>query len=351
MNDWTRLALCALTLTTATALAPVQAQQPTTAAKPWYKLPFDPARAQPCDRACLVDIGDQFLRAMEAEDPRRLPLAEEVYVTENTGRMALGEGVLWRASMKPTDFRINVADPESGQIAMQLVYTLEGRPAMIAIRLKVERRMITEVEELYDRNVAPEAMELLAKPRPALLADVPKSQRASREYLIYAANAYFDALTGEDGRIAPFDKECVRHEQGYRTVNNKTPGRASPSPVLPDPSTEMGRLFSKLSTMTCEEQVSTDIFAGIKKIWPRRAVVDEQKGLVAIFPLFVHDGTRRPTVPGSIGSARGGLGMIVNLVTMETFGIRNGKIQEVEAFPFVTLPYGLGDGWTPATGR
>ena len=43
--------------------------------------------------------------------------------------------------------------------------------------------------------------------------------------------------------------------------------------------------------------------------------------------------------------------MILNMVTMETFGIRNGRIQEVEAFPFVTFTYGLGDGWTPAAGR
>jgi hypothetical protein len=46
-----------------------------------------------------------------------------------------------------------------------------------------------------------------------------------------------------------------------------------------------------------------------------------------------------------------GLGMILNMVTMETFGIRNGKIHEVEAFPFITFGYGLGDGWTPAAAR
>jgi hypothetical protein len=40
-----------------------------------------------------------------------------------------------------------------------------------------------------------------------------------------------------------------------------------------------------------------------------------------------------------------------NLVTMETFGIRGGLIHEVEVFPFVTQPYGLGDGWTPGSGR
>ena len=39
-------------------------------------------------------------------------------------------------------------------------------------------------------------------------------------------------------------------------------------------------------------------------------------------------------------------------MTVETFGIRGGLIHEVEVFPFVTIPYGLGtlkgireDGW------
>ena len=38
-------------------------------------------------------------------------------------------------------------------------------------------------------------------------------------------------------------------------------------------------------------------------------------------------------------------------VTMETFGIRGGLIHEVEVFPFVTLSYGLGNGWTEGSGR
>ncbi len=51
---------------------------------------------------------------------------------------------------------------------------------------------------------------------------------------------------------------------------------------------------------------------------------------------------------GEALAPQGAMGMVTNLVTMETFGIRGGKIHEVEAFPFVTLPLGLGDGWTPA---
>jgi len=84
----------------------------------------------------------------------------------------------------------------------------------------------------------------------------------------------------------------------------------------------------------------------MKCIRPRRAlVVDEQKGLVAMFPLFIHDGTRRNAAPGTPP------GMLQNLVTMEVFAIRGGKIHQVEVFPFVTLPYGLGNGWTPGSGR
>ena len=45
------------------------------------------------------------------------------------------------------------------------------------------------------------------------------------------------------------------------------------------------------------------------------------------------------------------IGMLINMTTMETFGIRGGRIHEVEVFPFVVLPYGLNNGWTPGAGR
>lgn len=44
-------------------------------------------------------------------------------------------------------------------------------------------------------------------------------------------------------------------------------------------------------------------------------------------------------------------GQLQNMVTMEVFGIRNGRIHEVEVFPFVTILYGLVNGWTPGSGR
>lgn len=44
-------------------------------------------------------------------------------------------------------------------------------------------------------------------------------------------------------------------------------------------------------------------------------------------------------------------GMLQNLATMETFSVRGGLIHHVEAAPFVSIPYGLGNGWTPGSGR
>ena len=119
-----------------------------------------------------------------------------------------------------------------------------------------------------------------------------------------------------------------------------------PAPFIPTADTEQGREMLRFSMLTCAEQIDTKTFAYMKHIRPRRAlIIDEQKGLVGTFPLFVHDGTRRGASPGDPP------GMLQNLVTMETFGIRDGLIQHVEAFPFVTLPYGLGNGWTPGSGR
>jgi hypothetical protein len=46
-----------------------------------------------------------------------------------------------------------------------------------------------------------------------------------------------------------------------------------------------------------------------------------------------------------------GIGMLINMTTMETLGIRGGRIHEVEVFPFVVLPYGSNNGWTPGAGR
>lgn len=309
---------------------------------------WNPAAIKECDRACLIGIMDGYMDAIFKHDPKAVPpLSIDVRMTENTGEMEVGEGVLWRFKTEPTSFKIYVADPVAGQVAQQARLKIGGRDALVAVRLKVDRGKIQEIEQLYDRNIDSAAIPLLTTPLPVLTTDVPPAERTSRDILIRAANSYFDALEGDNGKIAAFADDCVRHENGYQTVNNPPPGgRMMPAPFMPTADTPQGREMLKFSMLTCAQQIDTKIFAYMKHIRPRRAlIVDEQKGLVATFPLFVHDGTSRNAKPDAPP------GMLQNLVTMETFGIRGGLIRHVEVFPFVTLPYGLGNGWTLGSGR
>jgi hypothetical protein len=309
---------------------------------------WNPANLKPCDRGCLIGIMDGYMNAIFAHDSKAVPpLSIDIRMTENTGEMSVGEGVLWRFKPESTGFNIYVADPASGQVALQTRLKIGGKDALVAVRLKVDRGKIQEIEQLYDRSVEAAALPLLTTPPLVLTSDVPADQRASRDILFRAANSYFDALEGESGKIGAFADDCVRHENGYQTVNNPPPGgRMMPAPFIPTADTQQGREMLKFSMLTCAQQIDTKIFAYMKHIRPRRAlVIDEQKGLVATFPLFIHDGTSRTAKPDAPP------GMLQNLVTMETFAIRGGLIRHVEAFPFVTLPYGLGNGWTIGSGR
>jgi hypothetical protein len=309
---------------------------------------WSPSRVKDCNRECLVGIMDGYMNAIYKHDPKAVPpLAVDVRMTENTGHMDVGEGVLWRNKVEPTPFMIYVADPVTGQVALQARLMIGGRNALVAVRLKVDRGQISEIEQLYDRAINDAAIPLLTTPRPGLVTDIPASERTSREVLAYAANSYFDALEGDDGKIAAFADDCARHENGYQTVNNPPPGgRMMPAPPLPNPDTPQGKEQLRFSMLTCTQQIDSKIFAYMKHIRPRHAViVDQQEGVATIFCLFVHDGTRRGAKPDDPP------GMLMNAMIVESFGIRGGKIHEVEAMPFVTIPYGLGDGWTEGSGR
>jgi hypothetical protein len=50
--------------------------------------------------------------AIYKHDPKAVPpLALDVRMTENTGVMDVGEGVLWRNRVAPTTFNLIAADP------------------------------------------------------------------------------------------------------------------------------------------------------------------------------------------------------------------------------------------------
>jgi hypothetical protein len=152
---------------------------------------WNPARVKECDRTCLINIMDGYMSAIFKHDPKAVPaLAKDVRMTENTAQVDVGEGVLWRSKVEPTSFKIYVADPAFGQVAIQTRLKIQGRDALVAVRLKIDRGKMQEIEQLYDRNVNEAAIELLTTPRPGLVNDLTMETFGIRDGLIHEVEAF-----------------------------------------------------------------------------------------------------------------------------------------------------------------
>src|ERR1700677_4762637 len=127
-----------------------------------------------CDRACLTGVLDQYLNAMVANDWKKAPVAANTKYTENAARLPLSEG-LWFTAAGLTDYKIVLADPQGSGAAFIGVLTEHmppGQPprnTILALRIKVANRQITEAEAVVVRNVNERNMANLHAPRPALL--------------------------------------------------------------------------------------------------------------------------------------------------------------------------------------
>lgn len=89
---------------------------------------WNAARVKGCDHACLVGIMDGYMNAMFKRDLKLAPpMQKDVRMTENTAVMSVGEGVLWRSRTEPTSFKIYVADPVNGEVALQTRLKVQGR--------------------------------------------------------------------------------------------------------------------------------------------------------------------------------------------------------------------------------
>ncbi len=296
-----------------------------------------------CDRACMIALTDQYLSALVKHDPAGLPLARGVRFTENTAEIRIGDGLWVGASEAPSTFKIYAVDPESNQVGFYGVMKENGRPLIIALRLRIVDGEITEIEHVLARNLRPDRMQNLITPRAAFLADVPPAERTPREDMINAANSYFESIEHGNGELAPFAEDCERHENGGQTTHNATP---VPWPV-PMGSPADDRAMAIIGTLTCTAQVDSGILSFITRLWPRRlGLVEEEKGLVYAFPMFQHRGAvhdiKIKGVPGvDVVHMNGGTS---NLQAGEIFKIRAGKIHEIEAMG-VSLPYGTKSPW------
>jgi hypothetical protein len=309
---------------------------------------MSPAAAAPkCDRQCLVDLMQKYIGALAKHDPKGLPFDKKVKFTENADKtievLEVGKGLWENASAGPTEFQIYAADPIAQAATCLVVLKEKDKDVMLGVRIKLKNGKITEAEHMIVRpggmSKTPfSSMPTLQKARPGFAEDIPKAEQMKREDLTRIGLAYYDALTGEDGKLAPFAKECERRENGMTSAGGPQRGggaKTGPGGGMPG----MGG-----GTPTdCEGQLTAGVFSYITEIKPRLVVADVQKGLAVGFSMFRHDGTKRlpkDAPPGTSNKTQ----WHFNMAAMHIFKIRNGKIYEIEA-PGATLDYDIKSGW------
>jgi hypothetical protein len=283
-----------------------------------------------CDRACLEGFANQYVEALVAHNPFGMPLGRKVKFSENDVLLDLGDGV-WNTVTGAGTYKLYVADPQSGQVGFIGTMRENSTPIVVAARLKIENRKITEIETVINRTAAAaSSVEQLGKPDPVFTETVPEAQRAPRDALIASANKYFDAIEKGTADPAAFDKDCDRMENGAQMTNS--PSRPAPANLSWNP-----------WALGCAEQINTKIFGSYQRIYPRRfPVVDEERQLV--FGFFMY---QQPGDVLSVESPGHGIYKFPDSATTpgftesaQLFRIRAGKIGKIESLT-LGIPYGM----------
>lgn len=181
------------------------------------------ALAADCDKNCLEGIAAAYRAAYRLHDVQLAPFAPKVRFTENSVEMAFPDGT-WDTVSAEVDAPLVLSDPATGQIGIYTSIMQREAQGLLAVRLRVRDRKITEIEHVIAtrRNVSgpPTPMgDVLQYHRdPALRAVVPVAMRLPRKELLQLADGYFSTLQYNTGEIrgARFTADAVRNENGQR---------------------------------------------------------------------------------------------------------------------------------------
>jgi hypothetical protein len=107
---------------------------------------------------------------MAANDSKKAPLAPNIKYTENAAGLPLNEG-LWFTAAGLADYKVVLADPQGAAAAFIGVVTEHMPPGqaprntILALRIKVSNRLISEAEAVVVRSVNERNMANLKSPR------------------------------------------------------------------------------------------------------------------------------------------------------------------------------------------
>lgn len=295
------------------------------------------ASAAACDRTCLQGFVDQYLNALLAHDPGRLPVTKDVRFTENGQQLELGDG-LWRTITGKGSYRMVVADTAAGHVAFLGSIREAGTPAMLALHLAIRNHRIAQIETLVQRSdKSALGFEKLGY---TWASAIPVRERMSRSELVHVANLYFSGMQQNDGKgLYPFAKDCNRIENGAFTTNAPTP----PGQTRPDPRT--ADMYS--AQWSCMEQFKSGLLHFVTRIRDRRFVAaDPERGLVFSFIFFDHSAgnTRIFRTPDG-RTVTAGPRQPWTWELAETFQIEHGKIHQIMAI-MNHVEYGMNSGWS-----
>jgi len=265
-----------------------------------------PASAADCDRECLGGLVTQYVDALLAHDPGKLPVTDDVRFTEDSKALELGEG-LWTAKLTKGTFRQDYLDTEK-QIAASHVHFMEGdTQVLLSVLLHVADGRIAGIETLVQR-VAPGARfqpTELGKPIRHMNDPVPAGKKQPRASMIKTALTYPEGLrigNFTDGGT-PFAPETYRVENGVITAGE---GCGRP---------DCG-MYSQ--NIILHPSITANV-----------AAVDEENGVVVLWMNF--------GFTNSYGEGNA-------LVTFEAFKVWGGEIHAINAF-FRPLPLATARFW------
>lgn len=294
------------------------------------------ATSTACDRKCLESAMQGYLKALVAHDTTGLSVVKDVKYTENQERTPLGNG-LWRSAQEIGPYRIIVSDLENSQVAFMGNIRISNGWSMLAVRLRIQDHIITEVEAIIPGTAAGAGTYDLSSgagslhaARPAFATALLPAERRDRSQLVWSADLHYEGIQRGNGDIVPFGENCIKVENGVQLIKN--PNFHSPG-VSPS-----GKPVPNFTAMSCRDQFNTHIWETDRITDRRYPVVDEERGVVIAFGMYhqyiegpcanvVDFGTVCP--PTTVEP--------YTLVMAEAFKVRAGKIEEVESI-FTPLP-------------
>jgi len=282
----------------------------------------------PCDRECLSAVANNYMDALAAHEPGRVPWATRVRYTENNVAMMIGDGV-WGAATARDPNPLLLADPSTGTVGWYGSVSEHGQLAYYAMRMKVDHHKVSEVEAILDRkgDSGPWGDPAHYTHDAAFTTALPAGERSSRQALIALVDGYFSTIQKNNGVIhTHFDPQCAREENGQVTTNGSFGSDAQ----------------------GCEAQFKLGTFFFVDRVRDRRfTLVDEERGIVMAEASFDHGATFEDYTTTDGKAARNPIKAPSTISLIETFKIRNGKIYRIEAI-FTGVPFRMSSQWISA---